>query len=89
MGRYVRLALALREGATNVARHSHATHCRIVVAQNNGAATLAIEDNGKAQQIVEGSGMRGMRERVEAYGGEVSYESRNGFTLRVTVPVPK
>jgi two-component system sensor histidine kinase DesK len=88
-GREETLAFALREGATNVARHSRATQCRIVVAQNNGTATLAIEDNGKAQQIVEGSGMRGMRERVEAYGGDVSYELNDGFKLRVTVPVPK
>ena len=86
-GREETLAFALREAATNVARHSRATQCRIVVAQKNGTAVLAVEDNGKASQIVEGSGMRGMRERAEAFGGSVSYELQNGLKLRVAVPV--
>ena len=81
------LAFVLREAATNVARHSRATQCRIRFVQNNGTAMLVVEDNGSSGNVIEGNGIRGMRDRVEVFGGDVQYKVESGFKLRVTIPV--
>ncbi|HEX6065812.1 MAG TPA: sensor histidine kinase [Longimicrobiales bacterium] len=80
------LAFLVREAATNVARHAKATRCTITVAQQNGTATLHVQDNGKAGRVVEGNGMRGMRERVEALGGAMHWEAGSGLHLRIELP---
>ena len=81
------LAFLVREGATNVARHARAGRCTISLAQHNGTASLMIRDDGKARDVVEGNGMRGMRERVEALGGTMRTEVSKGLTLEVEIPV--
>ena len=80
------LAFLVREAATNVARHARATRCDINVAQQNGTALLVVRDNGKAREVTEGSGMRGMRERVEALGGTMRSSIDNGFALHIELP---
>jgi two-component system sensor histidine kinase DesK len=81
------LAFLVREAATNVARHARATHCTIQVAQQNGTASLVVRDNGKIREIVEGNGMRGMRERVEALGGTMRCVIDDGLSLHIDLPV--
>lgn len=84
------LALALREAATNVVRHSRATSCRIAVAADDRVCTLEVEDDGRGTDATEGSGLLGMRERVAAAGGSVEREAGadgGGTLLRVTLPV--
>ncbi len=39
-----------------------------------------------AKHVVEGNGMRGMRERVEALGGTMRSTIGNGLELRVELP---
>jgi two-component system sensor histidine kinase DesK len=57
-------------------------------ASANGVCTLEIEDDGRGGAQPEGSGLRGMRERLEALGGRVDWRrDRSGTTLTVTVPV--
>jgi two-component system sensor histidine kinase DesK len=80
------LAFLVREAATNVARHAQAAHCRISVAQRNGTASLVVQDDGAGKGVVEGSGMRGMRERVEALGGVMRYTVSKGMTLHIDLP---
>jgi two-component system sensor histidine kinase DesK len=80
------LAFLVREAATNVARHAQATKCTITVAQQNGTATLQVQDNGKVGRVVEGNGMRGMRERVEALGGVMRWEALNGLHVQIELP---
>jgi two-component system sensor histidine kinase DesK len=82
------LAFLVREAATNVARHAQASYCRICVAQRNGTASLIVQDDGAVQSVVEGSGMRGMRERVEALGGVMRYTVSKGMTLHIDLPTP-
>jgi two-component system sensor histidine kinase DesK len=84
------LALALREAVTNVVRHSGASSCRIRVATEAGEYLLEVEDDGAAAHAPEGSGLRGMRERVEALGGTVRRgpgARGRGFRLEVRVPL--
>jgi len=81
------LAFALREGVTNVVRHSGATICRVRVSQAEDGCTLTIDDDGRGGAIgSEGNGVRGMRERVVAGGGVLTYDGSAGTCLTVTLP---
>jgi two-component system sensor histidine kinase DesK len=80
-------ALALREGVTNIVRHAHATICRLSLRQNGRYCELEIADNGRGGALEEGSGLSGMRERVEALGGVLERDGSNGTSLRIRVPV--
>jgi len=80
-------ALALREAVTNIVRHAHATICRLSLRQNGRFCELEIADNGQGGALEEGSGLSGMRERVEALGGMLERDGSNGTLLRIRVPV--
>lgn len=56
----------LREAITNVIRHSNATFCSITLSPEK----LTIIDNGRGSIASAGNGITGMRERVEASGGD-------------------
>jgi two-component system sensor histidine kinase DesK len=77
-------AFALREGVTNVVRHARATRCHVGLAAGDGQARLTIEDDGHGGEAPEGAGLRGMRERAQALGGQVE---RQGTRLRVSIPL--
>jgi len=84
------LAWAVREGTTNVIRHSHALHCAIRVRADRESAAVEIEDDGDADPSLErGTGLRGLRERAERFRGELEAGARpeGGFRLRLTVPL--
>ena len=74
---------AVREGVTNVVRHSRASHCRIEL----GPRWLEIVDDGGGGAGGSGSGLTGLRERVRALDGVLTAERRaRGWRLRVEVP---
>lgn len=81
------LALALREAVTNVVRHAHARTCRISLDGRPGEVSLLITDDGVGIRTPEGSGLRGMRERVLAAGGSMEMTTGRGTRLRVSIPV--
>jgi two-component system sensor histidine kinase DesK len=71
------LALALREAVTNIVRHAQATTCHLRFITRDGRRRLVVEDNGHHTGSREGNGLRGMRERVESLGGQLSLERGN------------
>ncbi len=79
------LAMALREAVTNVIRHAGATRCQIRVAPSPVALTLSIVDDGRGGGFVEGSGLKGMRARLSAIGGDLDIVSDKGGTRLVAV----
>lgn len=81
------LALALREAVTNVVRHADARSCRISLSGEPGEVSLLVSDDGHGSSEPEGSGLRGMRERVMAAGGTLEFRSGRGSSLLVTIPV--
>jgi len=74
---------AVREGVTNVVRHSRASRCTIVVS----AATVEISDDGAATAAAIGNGITGLRERADALGATVTTGpiAPHGWRLRVEV----
>ncbi|MDH4063561.1 MAG: histidine kinase, partial [Acidobacteriota bacterium] len=82
------LALALREAATNVIRHAHATEVRIRLEHAAGVVVLEIADDGRGGQTPLGHGLTGMRERITALGGDLVRQSDRGTRLRITLPLP-
>lgn len=89
------LAWTIREGATNVVRHSHARTCRIHVEQEGDVIQAAIIDDGCGiasgrRPDSTGNGLSGIVERVARFGGKVlaGGSASSGFALRVTIPHP-
>jgi two-component system sensor histidine kinase DesK len=83
------LAFALREAVTNVVRHSGATTCRAHVHRDGDRVILEVQDDGRGSSAREGAGLRGMRERVEVFGGEISRPGGRGMRLRITLPLSR
>jgi two-component system sensor histidine kinase DesK len=87
------LAWAVREGTTNVIRHSHARRCEIRIRSDRASAALEIDDDGRAGATGDhgGSGLDGLRERAQRVRGTIEAGARpeGGFRLRVTVPLPE
>jgi len=88
------LSWTVREGVTNVIRHSRAHQCSIHVTRNADEISIEVIDDGIGPSIMnssdnEGNGLRGLRERVETLGGrcEISPGEGGGFVLAVSVPL--
>jgi two-component system, NarL family, sensor histidine kinase DesK len=77
-------AWAVREGITNVIRHSGAQRCTVVLAEHE----VEVRDDGRGSESVgAGNGLTGLRERAAGLGGTVVTRSLDpGFSLRVVVP---
>lgn len=86
------LSWTVREGVTNVIRHSRARNCTIRIAYDEHTARVEIIDNGKnssPDRGNKGNGLRGLAERVVALKGkcEAGPSNAGGFCLAVTVPL--
>jgi two-component system sensor histidine kinase DesK len=75
---------AVREGLTNVIRHSRARSCTVRVS----APCVEIIDDGRGSDAPPGNGLSGLRERAAAAGGGVDAGPVQpaGWRLRVWVP---
>jgi two-component system sensor histidine kinase DesK len=81
------LALALREAVTNIVRHARATTCTLRFVADAGVRRIVVEDNGQHPATREGNGLRGMRERIESIGGQLTLERETGTRLLITLPL--
>jgi two-component system sensor histidine kinase DesK len=80
------LSLVIREAVTNIIRHAKATRSTVSLSEDDTDIKLEIADNGRGINDKEGSGLSGMRGRVQALGGNFSLESANGVRLHVSLP---
>ena len=87
------LAWALREGTTNVLRHSEATACTIRAWREDGVVRLEIVNDGAAAPSGSaspgtGTGLAGLAARVAVLGGTASgrYAEPGEFRLRIAIP---
>ena len=93
------LAWTVREGVTNVIRHSRARRCEILLTRDGDEARAEIIDDGDGSPpgpngYTAGSGLSGLAERVAASGGDLEAEPLpreglrpGGFSLRVSLPL--
>jgi two-component system sensor histidine kinase DesK len=93
------LAWTVREGATNVIRHSRARHCTIRLVREDGTVRAEVCDDGRGREATRdtttsatgGSGLAGLAERVADFAGagfEAGPCSEGGFRLCVSLPIP-
>ncbi|MGH3444886.1 MAG: sensor histidine kinase [Nocardioidaceae bacterium] len=84
-------AWVVREGATNVLRHSGAAHCRIEIHDGAGALSLTVADDGigsTPRRDDREGGLDGLRRRVVAAGGRLDVDpDAEGFRLTARIPV--
>ncbi len=73
----------LREGITNVVRHSRATACTVTLSHTS----VEIRDNGIGGPTCSGNGLAGLKERVAAVGATLDAGPTEpcGWRLRVAV----
>lgn len=82
-----------REALSNVSRHAQASTCRVSLVRRGDRAVLEIDDDGRGfnpeKVRAGGQGLRNMRERVRAMGGDVSVQSSSaqGTTIEVRLPL--
>lgn len=91
------LAWTVREGVTNVIRHSHAHHCTIEVTRDSRTVSVVVTNDGDRiittmlESIGDGkNGLRGLTERVKILGGrcEAGHATASGSGFRLAVSVP-
>jgi signal transduction histidine kinase len=74
----------------NAAKHSQASHIDVALTLENGRLLLSVCDDGiGGADPGRGSGLVGLRDRVEAVGGslEIKSESGDGTLLVATLPI--
>jgi len=87
------LFLVVKEALNNVVKHSGATEVRVRVILNDQAMRIEVTDNGHgmAGDAMTGqkrSGLKNMRQRLEALGGALTLESPPGQGTRVAAQIP-
>jgi PAS domain S-box-containing protein len=97
--RQIELAIfrIVQECLTNIHRHSQSKSAHIRIARVNSGTVVEVRDQGqgiapdKLASIRDkgaGGGLRGMRERVRPFAGDVRIESQLGVGTRVIVTIP-
>jgi signal transduction histidine kinase len=83
------LVRCVQEVITNTLKHATARNLWITLASVTGGMTVRTWDDGRGtQQLQPGTGLTGMRERFEQFGGEVAIATNagRGFALQAFVP---
>jgi signal transduction histidine kinase len=80
----------IQEALTNVVRHSGARRASVSADLSDGVLRIAVADDGRGSigAAADGSGLRGMMERVRLLGGEFDTRSRLGQGFRVHATIP-
>ena len=81
---------AVSEALANAAKHAHASAVHVEVDAPDATLRLAIRDDGiGGADPAKGSGLTGLRDRIEAVGGtfDVTSPAGGGTTLLIEIPV--
>ena len=83
------LAWAVREGITNVLRHSQATTCSVTAARRDAMVRLEIVNDGARPPAGGGNGLAGLAARAAALSGSAAGERTHGGRFRLLVEIPE
>ena len=78
------------EALTNAAKHGHASRVSVRVSATDDALRVDIRDDGiGGAEFGRGSGLVGLKDRVEALGGEITLQSEpsEGTSLSIELPL--
>jgi len=82
----------VQEALNNVGKHSGAGRAQVLARRDAAEIELVISDDGRGFDATvsgaDGSGLRGMRDRVELFGGRIDIASRPGRGTRIVARVP-
>jgi PAS domain S-box-containing protein len=77
------------EALTNAAKHAHASHVAVRGQAKDDVLSLSISDDGiGGADVGKGSGLIGLRDRVEALGGRMRIASPAGCGTSLDVTIP-
>ncbi len=75
------------EAVVNAQKHAGASAIQVDVARRNGHLLLRVSDDGRGGANPDGSGLRGLRDRVETAHGELDLSSgSDGTTIQAVLP---
>ena len=88
------LATTLREGVTNILRHSKVQHCIISAMESDGTVRLELANDGVADPSIDvvaqtGSGLGNLRTRLAAVGGALTARTEPDRWFRLIAEVPR
>ena len=85
------VSMCIREAATNIVKHSEATHCKISISQSTEKMNIVIRDDGMGldKSKLFGNGLRGMEERLALIDGGLAVTNHHGAVLKITFPIIK
>ena len=76
------------EAVTNSMRYAKCTKIDIEIVLMNKMVRCSISDNGVGcSKLIDGMGISGMRDRVRAAGGNISFETEIGFKVNMLLPI--
>jgi len=81
---------AVSEALTNTVRHADASTVQVEVAADESVLRVLVRDDGRGgADFGSGSGLTGLKDRVEAFGGRISLRSPPGVgtTLEIALPL--
>ena len=77
------------ETLTNVARHACASHADVTVRRRGADLVVAVSDDGTGgADVAGGTGLRGLRDRLDALDGALTIESEACHGTRVAAVIP-
>ncbi|MDT4917850.1 MAG: hypothetical protein QOH89_2550, partial [Pseudonocardiales bacterium] len=77
------------EALTNTAKHAHASVIDVQVETGEGALHVRVRDDGRGgADVTRGSGLIGLKDRVEALGGRILLRSPPGAGTAVEISLP-
>ena len=77
------------EALTNVAKYAHATRAHVRVRANGARLRLEVADDGiGGADRSAGTGLRGLDDRVQAFGGRLEVDSPPGRGTRIVAELP-
>lgn len=76
------------ESLANTAKHADATQAAVDLSRRGSALVIAVSDDGQGGADVNGSGLQGLRMRVEAQGGSFAVDSPDGGPTLIRAEIP-
>jgi signal transduction histidine kinase len=80
------------EALTNTTKHADASHAEVIVEEQDSTLWLRVRDDGAGGAAPQrGSGLVGLRDRVEALGGSIDVASpaSYGTVIQVSLPIER